>query len=340
MSPSARRPWRHALLGLGALGLATPVAAAGSAFGVAKAGAATPAATTYYVAVGASESLGVQPTAASPRGARTDDGYANALLAIERSHWPGLHLVHFGCPGITAQEALTGGGRCRFGAGSEVAAAVDFIRDNPGRTVLATVDLGFNDLSPCLGRGTIDASCVAAGLERVSRAVPVVLRELRAAGGPRLQIVGLLHNDPYLAAYLQGARGRRFSEAALSVMERLNGVLRAVYARAGALVANVPARFSLGSSSPPLLRGRGRVPPDVVKVCTLSWMCARHNIHLNAAGYRAVAVAIAAALGPSTEAAPRGAAPLAAPAAAADRTARGSVHGHARLRRRPVAPTR
>lgn len=305
MPPSARSRWRHALLGLGALGLVAPAAAAGSALGAATAEAATPAATTYYVAVGASESLGVQPTHANPRGARTDDGYANALLAIERSRWPGLRVVHFGCPGITAQAALTGGGRCRFGAGSEIAAAVGFVRDHPGRTVLATVDLGFNDLSPCLARGAVDASCVTAGLERVSRAVPVALQELRAAGGPRLQIVGLLHNDPYLAAYLRGPRGRRFSVAALSVMDRLNAALRAAYARAGALVANVPATFSLGSSAPPPPGGRKRVPPDVVKVCSLSWMCARHNIHLNTAGYQAVAVAIASALRPSTEVATR-----------------------------------
>lgn len=274
--------------------------AAATALTAAPAGAAGRAA-TYYVAVGASESLGVQPTAASPRGAPTDDGYANALVAMEHSRWPGLRLVHFGCPGITAEAALVGGGPCSFGTGSEVAAAVDFVRDHRGQTVLATVDLGFNDVWPCLVHTTVDAACATAALGTVSRVLPIVLRRLRAAGGPGMQIVGLLHNDPYLAASLRGPAGRRFSAAALSVIDRLNAALAGIYHRAGAAIANVPSAFSLGTDAPAAVAGRGTLPRDVAKNCTLTWMCARHNLHPNATGYDVIAGAIAAALptGPS-----------------------------------------
>lgn len=255
-----------------------------------------PTPTTYYVAVGASESLGVQPTGAGRRGLPTSHGYANAVLATQRDRWSGLQLVHFGCPGITAVAALQGGGPCIFASGSEISAAVDFLRSHPGRTVLATVDLGFNDLWPCLVHHTVDATCVTAALGRVSRALTVIVHDLRAAGGPHMKVVGLLHNDPYLAAYLNGPAGRLFSSAALAVVNRFNTTLTDIYLRAGVQVANVPSAFSLGTSSPTMVAGHGKVPLDVAKVCALSWMCTKHNLHLNAAGYVAVASAITGAL--------------------------------------------
>jgi lysophospholipase L1-like esterase len=275
----------------GALG----IAAAGIPSAVA-AGLQEPPARTYYVAVGASESLGVQPTATSRHSVPTDDGYANALVAMERSRWPGLQLVHFGCPGITAQAALLGGGPCRFAAGSEIQAAADFLRRHPGKSVLATVDLGFNDVWPCLAHRTVDAACVTAAFAVISRVLPVTLHDLRAAGGPDMKMVGLLHNDPCLASYLRGPAGQAFSAAALAVFDRFNTLLSAIYTRAGVSIANVPAAFAVGTPTTAALGTHGTVPLDVAKVCTLTWMCRERNLHPNAAGYQAIADAIAAAL--------------------------------------------
>ena len=39
----------------------------------------------FYLALGGSGSVGVQPTAAAPHGRPTDAGYANDLLVMERS---------------------------------------------------------------------------------------------------------------------------------------------------------------------------------------------------------------------------------------------------------------
>jgi lysophospholipase L1-like esterase len=261
----------------------------------------------------------MQPVGARGREIPTDQGYADALVAMERARWPGLRLVHVGCPGITAQAALEGDGPCRFAAGSELAAAVEFLRHHPGQTVLTTVDLGFNDVWPCFVSDVVDESCVTAALARVSRALPPILGQLRAAGGPTMKIVGLLHNDPYLAEYLRGPEGREFSDGALSAIDRLNATLAAAYAQAGVPVADVASAFSLGTSTPVLVRGGATLPRDVQKVCELSWMCERHNIHLNAAGYSAVATAIAAAL---------------------ERTPGPSVRGGTRLRGGPVVRAR
>ena len=262
----------------------------------------------WYVAVGASEAVGYQPVPGSRYGRRTDDGYANDLVAMERRRWPGLRLVEYGCPGITAQGALDGAGRCHYPGGSEVRTAADFLRAHRAGSALVTVDLGFNDVWPCLAHRSVDGACVDAALRRVALALPEVLAVLRGASGPDLRIVGLEHNDPYLADRLSGPAGAAFSAAATRVLDRLNAELSSVYARAGALVADVPAAYGTARTTPVELAGHGAVPYGVARICALTWMCDAHNLHPDPAGYQVIADAVAMALGTRTVGARRGAA--------------------------------
>ncbi len=287
-----------AALALGAIGV--PPLAAGAAGG-------TPP-TTYYLAIGASESLGVQPVALHPEGRPTRQGYADDLVDIERARWPGLSLVQVGCAGETAVAAVDGGGKCPYAAGSQLGAAVDFLRANPGDTVLVTVDLGFNDVRACLAHRAVDAGCVSAALDGIAGVLPGALAELRSAGGPALEIVGLEHNDPFLGDYLDGPAGEAFARDSEVVISQLNHTLAGIYSAAGAAVADVPRAFDLGDQRPVPLPGAGTVPAEVATVCRLSWMCvagpSQHNVHPNAAGYQAIAGAVATAL--SSQAPPTG----------------------------------
>ncbi len=267
--------------------------------GASSSAAASGPASQYYLALGGSGSVGFQPTAASPKGERTDRGYANDLYGAERARWSGLGLVQLGCPGATTATMLGGGGSCAYLGGSQLADAVSFLRAHPS-TVLVTLDIGFNDVEPCLRHEVVDQACATQAIATVHDQLPLILGQLRAAGGPGLQIVGLGHYDPYLGDYLDGPSGPAFASASLAVIARLNDALRSVYAAAGVPMADVAAAFDLSSTETTDVPGVGPVPRDVAQTCALTWVCARPplgpNKHPNDAGYRAIARAAAAVI--------------------------------------------
>jgi lysophospholipase L1-like esterase len=282
------------ILGLTALTALTALGALGEA----AAGASpAPAAVPYYLDLGGSASVGFQPTAARPNGQPTDTGYANDLLTIERARWHDLQLVQFGCPGETTGTFTGGGDRCRPAGQTQLTQAVDFLRAHPA-TVLVTIDLGFNDISPCLAFHVIDQACLAERLDLVRTQLPPILAALRTAGGPSLRLVGVGHYDPYLASYLRGGSNLDFSEDSIDAINHLNDTLQNVYAAAGVPMASVGQAFEMTQSGSVDLAGVGDVPRNVARTCALTWMCTSASPHAkehpNDAGYAVIAQAIAA----------------------------------------------
>jgi lysophospholipase L1-like esterase len=253
----------------------------------------------YYVAVGGSGSVGLQPTAADPHGRPTDSGYSNDLLATERSTWPDLRLVKFGCPGISTTAVLDGDRRCHYAFGSQLADVVDFLHHHPS-TVLMTIDLGFNDVSRCMEHERVDDPCVDRALATVHDQLTRITATLRAAGQTDMHIVGVGHYDPYLGSYIDGATGRSFADQSLDVLARLNQTMRAAYAASGVPMADVSTAFETSDTDATALDQGGTVPRNVARICTLTWMCAPApygpNLHPNDDGYRTISRAIANSL--------------------------------------------
>jgi lysophospholipase L1-like esterase len=289
--------WR--MVATGAVAAAS-VLGAGVASAV-RAGAAAPAPDPpYLVAIGGSGSVGFQPTPAHPEGEATDGGYANDLLEAERAtRWSDLALVHFGCPGETTATMLDGGDKCHAVSGSLLSDVVSFLHAHP-TTVLLTIDLGFNDIRPCLRHDAIDAACVTGALATVQAQLSTIVATVRAAAPPGMRIVGVGHYDPYLADSLRGPAGQQFAGRSLDVITRLNDVMADAYAAAGVPMANVASAFDMTSTQATAHPGLGTVPHNVAQTCTLTWMCAAAplgpNTHPNVDGYHAIAAAIEAAL--------------------------------------------
>lgn len=266
-----------------------PVAPAASAI-------TTASSPVFYLALGASTSVGVQPSTAHPHGYRTHHGYVNDITATLATRGVTLSTTQLGCPGETTLEMATGHDGCRR-ATSQLAAAAAFLRTHRNDPVLVTVDLGFNDVAHCVADHVVDSSCVDAGLAAIKSQLAIILTTLRAVAGPRALFVGLNHYNPYAAA---GPPGSFFVAAASDVIHQLNNTLAAVYAASGVPVADVYGAFLLHDPDPThsVLLEPG--PDPVSNVCALTWMCHRppigHNIHPNRAGYEVMAQAVLAAL--------------------------------------------
>ena len=93
---------------------------------------------TYYLALGDSLSQGVQPGAAGA--SVTGQGYAGTSCAALLLAHPGLRLVKLGCPGETSRTMIDGG-ICRYPGGSQLAAAVAFLRAHRGHMFLITASI-------------------------------------------------------------------------------------------------------------------------------------------------------------------------------------------------------
>jgi lysophospholipase L1-like esterase len=268
------------------------------------AGAASPSTTSpvklsaFYLDIGASESLGFQPTGiAGHNGVRTDTGYSNDLVLREGLKGVSLDLEEVGCPGDTVQKILdtTKDDACYHAPQTQLTKAIAYLKAQTGPG-LVTVDLGFNNVRPCLEANPVNQTCVAAGIAAITVDLPKIMSQLKAAAGPDVHFVGLEYSDPYLGYYMNGAGGPAEATATLVGMDQLDTVLGNVYTNAGAQVANVPALFQINNYAPATIDNVGTVPVNVQQACELTWFCIPSPFgpddHPNDAGYSLIAQAI------------------------------------------------
>ncbi|MGO9216623.1 MAG: SGNH/GDSL hydrolase family protein [Streptosporangiaceae bacterium] len=271
----------------------------------------------YYLALGDSLSVGIQPDAAGTD-VPTDQGYPDQLASTLRQRGQDLRLVKLGCSGETTVTFIDGGictypgdggggnsaaaGSGPTSADSQLAAATQFLRAHRGDVDLVTIDIGANDLNPCiaLGQAAQIQSCLTALIPKVVANLTTIMSALRQAGGSRVEIIGMRYYDPELADWLTGPAGQSLAQASVGLLDTYNGYLAGVYQQYGADVADVFTAFGTTDFTDQVtLPGLGTLPSNVATICQLTWECVPPpqgpNEHANAAGYRVIADAFLAA---------------------------------------------
>jgi len=274
--------------------LAAVTACSGSATSN-RAPAQAPVPPTYYLALGDSLSQGVQPDAAGVS-VETRYGYPDQVYAALRPSHPTLQLVKLGCPDETTSTMINGG-ICRYPGGSQLKAAVAFLRAHRGRVLLVTIDIGANDPEACGSQPSLSqlASCAAKGIPAAVAHLATIMASLKAAG-PGVRMVGMNYYLPALAEWRDGLPGHLVAWTAERLAAGYNDLLDRVYTHYGARVADVFGAFATADFAE-----QGTTPRNVALLCQWTWACAAPprgpNQHANQAGYQVIARAFLQASG-------------------------------------------
>lgn len=245
---------------------------------------------SYYLALGDSVAYGAQPAKMSaklpPSGFNT--GYVDVFAARLRTIAPKIRVVNYSCPGESTKTFVDGGCSGRRDVkglhdafkGTQLDAALAFLRGHPGQVSPITVTLWGNDFLAIADACKGDLACVEARAPRAfaqlgSRLASIVKR-LRASA-PNAEIV------------LTGAWNFIVDD-----LKNADPLLRSVDATIGRAAAAGRAHVAKVF---PVFNPQGNVAREKARVCAMTFICSKEDVHPTDAGYRAIATAVWAASG-------------------------------------------
>ncbi len=259
-------------------------------------GAALAGGRHYYLSLGDSLAVGVQPDA-DGASLPTGGGYPNRVYAVLHRESPGLRLVKLGCSGETSFTMIRGG-ICHYPAGSQLAQAERFLRTHHRQVALVTLDIGANDPNSCFLGAPLSkiGVCMRTRVRETVIDLNKILAGLRAAGGRQVTIIGMNYYVPELAGWFDGKGGKEIAVLTERLVNGYNRLLVGAFRHYHVRVANVFRAFHSGDFTDHVrLPGIGRVPRNVATICQLTWACAQAprgpNEHANDTGYAIIALA-------------------------------------------------
>jgi lysophospholipase L1-like esterase len=236
---------------------------------------------SYYLALGDSIAYGVQP-------ANVDlpppavHGFVDLFAARLRKLAPKIRVVNYGCPGESTKTFIDGG--CPWLAerrklhtpfhGTQLAAALAFLRAHPGQVSPITVTLGGNDINEvadvCKGNLACIKARAPAALRRFRTPLSGILEPIRSAA-PQAEIV-------LTGLYNFNADDLRRTDP---IFRSVNGAIAGVARRFSAHYANLFAAFNPQGEQ------------ERARVCAYTFICGQvEDPHPTDAGYRAIAAAV------------------------------------------------
>jgi lysophospholipase L1-like esterase len=236
---------------------------------------------SYYLALGDSMAYGFQPTKANAPASSINTGYVDLFAARLRKLSTKIKVVNYGCPGESTVTFARGGcdwlkhgGKLHDAfRGSQLRAALSFLRAHPGKVGPITVTLWGTDVPLPLSQNAKRAPrAIASFASRFS----AILRQLRRAA-PRAEII------------LTGAWNPEADRLAQAepLYRSLDAAIKRAATASRARVANMFAA----------LNGSGNVKNQQARLCRLTFICSKGDPHPTNAGYRAMADAFMNASG-------------------------------------------
>ncbi len=257
------------------------------------------------LSLGDSYSVGWQEMPGGTQGP-THNGPADQLVPLAAARGWHLKLVNLGCGGATTTSMLTASavgcdpkalarGTTDYPNRSQTQAAVDFVRSHPGQVKVVTISIGGNDVDGCPTQPD-PAGCVKTNMPRATENLIKIVKQLRAAGGQHMRIIGSTYPDVELGLWVHptvlGANTLALVPGSISAFWGvINPGLEKAYDTVGAAFVDVTT--ATGAYGPFAARTDpifGQIPVPVAKVCTLTYFCdGTFNIHMKTPGYHIIA---------------------------------------------------